>query len=267
MSEEILHGGNTSTVVRAGDTVRRQTGHWTPAVHALLEHLEQVGFDGAPRVLGLDEQGREILPFVDGVVGTLGPHRLADSFQTLEACRQAGRWLRSFHAAQQGYEPDPALPWRMVAGRALATGEVVLHHDAAPYNSIQRPDGGLTVIDWDFCAPGEPVEDLAFSLWSWVPLWHDRAAVRREFGEVPTATALHKFAALVDGYAADASQRARLPGAILETMEGHARGLEELAAQGEPAFVRLLDMGYAESARRNAGWFSERESLFAAAIT
>jgi len=53
---------------------------------------------------------------------------------------------------------------------------VLVHHDAAPYNTIRRPDGGLTVIDWDFCAAGDPVEDVAFSQWQWIPLWADRAA-------------------------------------------------------------------------------------------
>ncbi|BCJ57962.1 hypothetical protein Jiend_13840 [Micromonospora endophytica] len=48
-SQEIpLHGGNVSTVVRVGDTVRRNVGPWTPSVHALLRHLEYVGFTGAP---------------------------------------------------------------------------------------------------------------------------------------------------------------------------------------------------------------------------
>ena len=46
-----LIGGNTSTVVRVGDTVRRNAGPWTPAVHSLLHHLERVGFTGAPRAL------------------------------------------------------------------------------------------------------------------------------------------------------------------------------------------------------------------------
>ena len=39
-----LWGGNVSTVVRAGNTVRRSSGLWTPAVHAWLRHLEKRGF-------------------------------------------------------------------------------------------------------------------------------------------------------------------------------------------------------------------------------
>jgi len=53
VTEEPLRGGNmTGGVVRVGDTVRRPAAPWTPAVHALLDHLQAVGFRGAPRAHG-----------------------------------------------------------------------------------------------------------------------------------------------------------------------------------------------------------------------
>jgi hypothetical protein len=67
MNEEVLAGGDVNVVVRVEDTVRRPTGRWSPAVHALLRHFESVGFDGAPRFLGIDDRGREILGYVEGV--------------------------------------------------------------------------------------------------------------------------------------------------------------------------------------------------------
>src|SRR5436309_15761170 len=69
-AEVVLHGGNTNTVVRVGDTVRRTAGAWTPTVHALLRHLEATGFDAAPRALGLDAQRREMLTFMEGTTVT-----------------------------------------------------------------------------------------------------------------------------------------------------------------------------------------------------
>ena len=79
-TEEPLGGGNVSAgVVRVGDTVCRPAGPHTPAVHALLSYLQTVGFEGAPRPLGIDERGREILSFIEGTVpwpdrfGLLGP--------------------------------------------------------------------------------------------------------------------------------------------------------------------------------------------------
>jgi hypothetical protein len=47
--------------VRVGDAVRRPAGASRAAIRDLLLHLESVGFDGAPRHLGTDDQGREVL--------------------------------------------------------------------------------------------------------------------------------------------------------------------------------------------------------------
>ena len=66
MAEERLEGGYADGAVRVGDTVRRPAGPWTPAVHALLSYLADRGFTGAPRPLGFDEQGREVLTFLEG---------------------------------------------------------------------------------------------------------------------------------------------------------------------------------------------------------
>ena len=50
MTEHVLGGGNVAAgVVRVGDTVRKPAGFWTPAVDALLTHLRQAGFTGAPQ--------------------------------------------------------------------------------------------------------------------------------------------------------------------------------------------------------------------------
>src|SRR5207245_2859525 len=97
-TEERLPGGNLSSrVMRVGATVRRPVGPWTPAVHALLNHLHAVGFDGAPRVLGLDDAGREILEYIPGEVAwDERHHQLLGADQ---AVQQAGALLRRFHDA------------------------------------------------------------------------------------------------------------------------------------------------------------------------
>jgi len=64
--ETPLEGGGLTEVVRVGESVRRTAGSWTPAVHALLRHLESARFAGAPRSRGIDERGREVLTWVDG---------------------------------------------------------------------------------------------------------------------------------------------------------------------------------------------------------
>ncbi|MGX5695037.1 DUF2510 domain-containing protein [Agromyces soli] len=63
---EPLAGGNMGDVLRIGDTVRRASGEWTPAVHLLLRTLRSAGILDVPEPLGLDETGREVLSFISG---------------------------------------------------------------------------------------------------------------------------------------------------------------------------------------------------------
>ena len=104
-----LPGGvaNRGLVVRVGDTVRRPLRSTSPAAHALLRHLEDVGFAGAPRFLGVDEQGREVLSHVPGSA-VLPPYpawALTD-----EALVSVAELLRAYHAAVAGFDPSP-YPW------------------------------------------------------------------------------------------------------------------------------------------------------------
>ena len=44
---EILKGGNSNQVIKEENTVVRNTGAWSPFVHALLSHLQEAGFKNA----------------------------------------------------------------------------------------------------------------------------------------------------------------------------------------------------------------------------
>jgi hypothetical protein len=262
-TERPLAGGNTSVVVRVGDTVRRAVGTWTAATQHLLRHLEQVGFGDSPRVLGMDDRGREVLTYVPGEVGTAPAPPWFGSDDALHA---AGNWLRRFHAAQATYRPDPSLPWRMAEGRELAAGEVVCHNDVAPYNAVHRRDGGLTVMDFDFCSPGDPLVDLAFTAWAWVPLYADPAFVRRYLGVRPDDVP-RRLRLLADAYGADAAQRARLLGVVERRMLSHADDVEALAQAGDPAFVALVAAGVATNARADADLLRRRQRVLRHALS
>ena len=101
LHEVALVGGDVhvgeNVVVRVGDTVRRAVGPHTPLVHALLHHFEAVGFDGAPRALGFDERGREVLSYVEGTAALAPIPRGDDVLAAL------ARLLRRMHDAQEGW--------------------------------------------------------------------------------------------------------------------------------------------------------------------
>jgi len=82
-TEHALGGGNVAAgVVRVGDTVRKPAGFWTPAVDTLLTHLRRAGFTGAPRPLGRDDQGRQVLEYVPGPIAMDQP-QLDEAGRTL----------------------------------------------------------------------------------------------------------------------------------------------------------------------------------------
>ena len=87
---ERLEGGNVGGAVRIGATVRRPVGPWSPAVHALLEHLNGTGLIGVPRVHGHDARGREILDFLAGEVPEDDPTPISPDRRTA-----VGQWTRS----------------------------------------------------------------------------------------------------------------------------------------------------------------------------
>jgi hypothetical protein len=68
MREYPLPGGAVSGAVRIGDTVHRRPGPRAGFVHELLGFFHRAGWPGAPRFLGFDPRGREVLSFVAGHV-------------------------------------------------------------------------------------------------------------------------------------------------------------------------------------------------------
>jgi hypothetical protein len=63
-----LSGGRmTSGIVRRGDRLLRPMGPWSPAVHEYLRHLDAAGFEGSPRLPGIEDD-KEVLTFIEGDV-------------------------------------------------------------------------------------------------------------------------------------------------------------------------------------------------------
>lgn len=147
MSEEIpLLGGSLTSVVRVGQTVRREARECSEVVLELLRHLEVQGFEGAPRALGLDEQGREMLTFIEGDVGVgLPPYVWHD-----EVLGHVGRLMRRYHDLASTFRPTEAR-WQIPP---LEPMETICHNDITPWNTVFRSGVPFAFIDWDYAAPG-----------------------------------------------------------------------------------------------------------------
>lgn len=164
--EKPLYGGNVTGAVRIGQTVRRKTGPWSTTVHTLLRHLEAGGFTGAPRFLGMDEQGREILTFIDGEVGH---YPLPPSMWSDESLVAVAHFLRRYHDATVSYIPPADALWQFVYPDH-SQHEIICHGDVAPYNMIYQDSKPHALIDFDTAGPGPRLWDLAYAAYRFVPL-------------------------------------------------------------------------------------------------
>lgn len=241
-----LPGGNVGGAVRVGATVRRPTGHWTPAVHALLRHVRARGLDGVPEPLGIDAQGREVLEHLPGEV--------VDLAEVTDARLASGAaWLARYHAAVADLRPG-RVRWRFTE-RDLAPGEIVCHHDATMYNMLVAGPGSdvvVGVIDWDVAGPGTPLDDLAILAWSGVPFYLDPGAeegARRL--RVLAAAYGREATGAAPPSAADIAHHvvARMTAAtdrIAAGQESGDAGMRNLLRVGEPARTRAQLQGYVE---------------------
>jgi len=244
VSEYPLRGGSVSTVVRVGDTVRRQPGR--RFVRELLGFFERSGWGGAPRFLGVDEQGREILTFVDGYVpwqerdAPSAPSASGASGVAAEASLvRVAELVREFHD--------------LTAGTPLAgEAEVVCHNDLTPNNTVYSCGGvGLrpvAFIDWDLAAPGRRIHDVAHVCWQYLGLGPGAAA----------GPAARGIRLICDAYRLDG--RDGIVDVIMWWQDRCWRGIQAGADAGDPAMVRLRDDGAVREVRAAFEWVAAHRS-------
>ncbi|MBU2664584.1 aminoglycoside phosphotransferase family protein [Actinoplanes bogorensis] len=246
MSEETLAGGNTVGAVRIGEVVHKRASPWTPTVHAVLRHLEEAGFDGAPRALGFDEQGREMLTYLPGeTAGGRFPWP-AWAF-TDPMLVQVGQWLRRVHDVTAGFVPPPGERWFAAGSPAMGPGLIVGHQDAAPYNAAVVDGERLAgFFDWDTAGPSTREFDLAFAALWWVPLVTPEVAEGLGFHDPDDRS--RRLHLLLDAYGWEGDRHA-FGETIVRRARRQAAGMREMADAGDPAALALLPVaGYIEDA-------------------
>ena len=162
--EEMLTGGNVSNVYRSGHTVRRELKPGSTNIHKLLKHLEKKGFGFAPKFLGIDEKGREILSFIEGEAGN---YPLKNYMWSNDVLMEIAKMLRLYHDAVSDFPVTN--DWEPI-DQTPNKNEVICHNDFAIYNIIFRNKKPVGIIDFDVAAPGPRLWDIAYTLYTCVPL-------------------------------------------------------------------------------------------------
>jgi Ser/Thr protein kinase RdoA (MazF antagonist) len=135
--------------------VRRSPGPNAELAREVLRHLEHAGFDAAPRWLGVDDQGRDVLSWIEGETfverGRMHPFVGDPSLKVTfgdEQLRAVFRLLRRYHDT--------------------FGDDVVCHGDFGPWNLVWRDGTPVGVFDFDDVRRADASEDVAYALRTFV---------------------------------------------------------------------------------------------------
>ncbi len=170
---------------QADRIVLREARPWSRSVIALLKHLEQVGFEGAPRAVGngFAPDGREAVTYIPGT----SPHPQAWDDSALPAL---GTLLRRLHEATASFEVPDDVCWQPWFIRDLPGDHPVIGHgDTGPWNIVAQRGIPIALIDWEFAGPVDAIWALAETAWLNAQLHDDDVA--EQFGLPSAARRAH----------------------------------------------------------------------------
>ncbi len=247
--EQPLAGGMGSggAVVRVGDTVRRPVRPHTATVAAFLRHLEAVGFDGAPRHLGCDDEGREVLSFIEGEVALPPFPAWVGSDELLLA---VARLQRRLHEAARSFVAPPDATWDRANLPAPAPGAIVCHNDLCVENVVVRDGRVAGFIDFDFAAPSDRLLDIAIAARHWVPM-RDPVDVDPELRGLDQVV---RFRAFADAHALPRRAREAVVADLGAFLDRALVSMRQRAESGLRAYVRAWEAGYPAQNRRSRAW-------------
>ena len=261
---EVLAGGvgNAGAVVRVGEHVLRPTSPHTPAIHVLLTHLAAVGFDGAPRVVGVEADGRERLVFIPGDVA-VPPFPVWS--QTDAVLASTAALLRRYHDAVAGFLAPPEVTWSSeLADPMPGADPIVCHNDLCPENVVVRDGIAVALLDFEFAAPGRRVWDVAAMARMCVPIDTDEDAARTGRAGLDPFTRLRVVA---DAYGLAPDERPDLVEALVTQADHGGAFVRRRVEAGEPAFVAMWEqMGGQERYDRRARWLRANRGRFTDAL-
>lgn len=232
-------------VVRVGDRVHRPSAG--AAVHALLRYLEQVGFP-SPRLLGVDERGREVLSYLHGSSGRHGWAQVVPG----AGLRAFAGFLRAYHDAVAGFTPT-VHEWALDA-RPPRADEIICHGDFGPWNVVWDAGRPVGLLDFDFAGPAPTLAEVAYALEYTVPFRDDEQCLRwLAYPSPPNRAArLETFA---EAYGL--SSTAGLVDRVIAGQRGGIEHVRRLAAAGREPQARWVADGYLKELTRRVA-VSER---------
>ncbi|MEU4425847.1 aminoglycoside phosphotransferase family protein [Actinoplanes sp. NPDC024001] len=199
-----------------------------PAVQALLRHLADAGFDGAPAPDGT-------LPGEPLGKQRPWPGWVHDD----ETLWQVAQWLREYHAAVADFVPPAGATWRK--GGTWEPGLIIGHNDATPGKVAVAGGRVAGFSGWEFAGPVTAEADLAFAAFAWVPL------TARQVAEADGFTAFadrpRRLRLFLDAYGWRGTLR-QIVREVRDRISASIHDIRRLAADGDADCREMLDAGH-----------------------
>lgn len=239
MDIEILSGGLMNAPTKIGDVVHRVRTPATETIHRLLRHVRSKGIRWVPEPLGLTDT-HESLSYLPGTV----PHDMPDWIWAESVLERVASRQREWHDATVDFDPKDTT-WGL---ETSTPSEVVCHNDFAPYNCVFRDGEMVGLIDFDLCAPGSRLWDMAYTAYRYIPVMPSgtdpRFPERSPFDTMETLRRLDRF---LDAYAQGTSAMRYSPRDLLRTMSLRLEAIAEWTRRfgretSNPALSKNADM-------------------------
>jgi thiamine kinase-like enzyme len=172
--------------------------------------------------------------------------------------------MAAFHRAAALADVGPADgPWSDEMADPIG-GPIMCHNDVCLENVVFREGAAVALLDFDFCAPGRPVYDLAQFARMCVPIDDEVNASRLGWGAEDRPSRLRLIA---DVYGLDKAGREELLLALDGSIAGGGEFVRRRVEAGDPNFVAMWnDMGGAERFDRRRRWWDAERPRFVAAL-
>lgn len=164
-NSEILFGGNLNTPIKKDNYIVKNSTEASETIHELLIHIRKQGIDWVPESHGIDNNGKHVFTYIEGVV----PHDMPDWIWKENIIKDIAIKLRQWH--------DATVTFKKISPRWLfetdEIHEVICHNDFAPYNCVFKNYKFCGIIDFDLCSPGSRIWDIAYTAYRFIPLMPD----------------------------------------------------------------------------------------------
>jgi hypothetical protein len=240
-------------ITMAGDRVYRPAGWWTPTVHALLEHLHDVGFDRVPKPLGVVGD-QEVLTLIPGESGAAGWAKVVSD----SGLRAFAGLLRDYHEAARGFVPPAGANWALSYPRSPG-GDVICHGDFGPWNVVWDGPTPVGLLDFDFAGPADPLYDVAYALEYVAPFRDDAEALRR-LGFTAPPDRRRRLEVFAEEYGLAGADG--LVDAVVERQRLDAVNVAALAERGLEPQRGWVENGYLDELAGRVRWSRENRHLF-----